>query len=406
MGSALSTFNDFVNMTGPAFLTSADMLVNEAVKNTYILGRFLRGNDSSKILQGGREIRDIIMFDESNTAQYYLPNPTFTWSMPQVTVEHKVQWRYLMDHMAWTDQLVELQMDGGYTESARFAVYKRIKRQLEQRMWTSMINKMEDQLFAVPEVANMEDDGGTQPYSIPAFVNEESNTLYGSSATGAPGAAWTTVENISPTSETKWQNAVVRYTTASGAQDATPHADNILAAFDQMFYTVKFDTPPTRQAYFETDSLFTQFIACSRNGLNIYQQLLRRSNDQLVTTSRQDPAYTRPAYGGIDLVYAASLDTAALYEAETASATPVDEINTVGNSEGQSSGPRYYWLNGKYLCPVFHTSRYMQKLPVRVHPNQPTTHVAPVDCWSNLFCRSRQRLGIVSPGDGSSIFTQ
>jgi hypothetical protein len=61
------------------------------------------------------------------------------------------------------------------------------------------------------------------------------------------------------------------------------------------------------------------------------------------------------------------------------------------------SGARYWWVNGNYLTPIFHSRRYFEKHEVLRHPNQPFTYVQVVDCWWNLFCNSRQRQGIVAP---------
>jgi hypothetical protein len=357
----------------------------------------------AKVVQGGSVIRDSILFDEDSTFQFYQPNETFTWSNPQVIEQWEINWRFAVDHMSWTDQEIELNIGSGLSQGARFHQYKRLKRIKEQRLWTSILNGMEDQLFAVPEVAKMETNTGQEPYSIPAFVNEETNGLFGGVATGAPGAAWTTVEGINPAVETRWVPQIVTYSSASVAGvESTANAteDNIIAAFDDMFLSVKFDVPPTKQEYFESPKLFAQFIACSKRGQNIYRQILRASQDTFVTASRQDPSYMKPQYAGIDLEYVATLDTAALYQHDTASSPLVTELS----SDSENRGPRYYWLNGAYVCPVFHTKRYLTKHPVRVHPNQPFTHVMPVDSWYNMVCRSRQRLGIVSP-TGGDVYT-
>ena len=397
MGSALSTFNDFVNSTGPSFLTSAEDVVNEAVKNNYLLRRFLKGQDTARIIQGGSTIKDEILFDEESTFAFYQPNETFTWQNPQVLSEWEINWRFAVDHMSWTDQEIELNVSSGLSRTARHQMYKRLKRVKEQRLWTSTLNGMETQLFQVPEVAKMETNTGTEPYSIPAFINEETSGLFGGVATGAPGAAWTTVEGLNPTTETRWTPAQVSYTVSDANPPGTgdPTVDNIINAFDEMYLTVRYDTPPTKEEYFENPNLFRQFIACSRDGQNIYRQLMRAAQDQFVTASRQDPAYNMPQYSGIDIVYVSELDTAALYGAETLSDPLVTEMAGAGTAE--NNGPRYYWLNGNYMNIVFHTSRYMYKHPVMTHPNQPFTHVAPCDTWYNLVCRSRQRQGIVHP---------
>lgn len=394
MASALSTFTDFVNLTGPAYLTSAEAVVNEAQKQNYILRRFIRGKDPSEIIQGGSTIKDTILFDEDSTFQFYEPNETFTWENPQVLTNWEINWRFGVDHMSWTDQEIELNLGGGLSRSVRHHMFKRLKRTKEQRLWTSIINGIEDQLFVVPKTANMETNTGKQPYSIPAFVNEETNGLFFNTSAPTGETAWTTVMGINPVTEAKWVPQQSTYTSS-----AVDNINNIISKFDTMFLDVRFVPPPSHQEYFENPHLNSQFIVCSKRGQTVFQQLLRASQDKFVTPSRQDPAYMRPQFGGIDLEYVPNLDTFKLYHdgQSTANVAYDDEVPTDVTTDVQDSGPRYYWLNAWYIKPVWHTTRYMFKHPVRVHPNQPFTHVAPVDCWYNLVVRSRQRQGIVSP---------
>ena len=51
-------------------------------------------------------------------------------------------------------------------------------------------------------------------------------------------------------------------------------------------------------------------------------------------------------------------------------------------------GPRYFFINGDYLTPVLHASRYMEKHPTMQHPNQPFTHVQITDSWYNVVACS------------------
>jgi hypothetical protein len=394
MGSALSTFTDFVASTGPSYLTSADQLVNEAVKNSYIMRRFLKGADKSFVIQGGSSIKDALILDEDSTFQQYQPNDTFTWRNPQVMSTATANWRFSVDHMSWTDQEIELNVGTGMTTEALRGIYKRLKREKEQRMWTSMINGWEDLLWRLPKNSEMESDSGLYPYSIPAFINERTNGLYDFS-----GDSFTTVEGISPTTKTRWKPQTEGLAAASAADTAWVSGNSpLINAFDAMFYKIKFETPPTKAEYFEDPKLYAQFIACSRKAINLYQRALRNAQDQFRgAASPSDPSYLNPMYGGIELMYVAALDTAALYT--TSNTAFVSETSDSTNN----TGPRYYWINGQYLTPVFHTSRYMAKKDPMVHPNQPFTTVVPVDCWWNLFCRSRQRHGIVYPaGDITS----
>jgi len=176
-----------------------------------------------------------------------------------------------------------------------------------------------------------------------------------------------------------------------------------------MYLKVKFQAPPTRQEYFESSSLNAQFIACSKLGITDYMTCLRNQQDMFAAPSRQDPAFLKPTYGGIDLEYVSNLDTADIYRID-ATTLGTESEGTVGVDNttsvvAHSAGPRYFWINANYIHPVFHTTRYFYRHPVMTHPNQPFTHVQPVDCWTNLVCTSRQRSGIVSPVDGGVTVT-
>ena len=383
MGSALDTFNDFMDSTGPAFLTGADDIVNEAVKNNYLLRRFMRGKGPSETLQGGSTIKDSILFDEKSTFQYYQPNETFTWTNPQVLDQWEIDWRFSVDHMSWTDHEIELNV-GGQGRNARHQTYKTIKRSKEQRLWTSLFNGMEDSLFAAPAAADMEGTGGTKPYSLPVFITGATN---GASMSGA-------IQNIDPATEAKWRNKTATYDPSSITTfDAL--ADVIFPAFDSLYMDVQFMPPPSHQEYFENPSLNAMFIATSRRGQRAYVGCLRASQDTFVTGSRQDPSYMKPQYAGVDLEYVAELDTAPIY------GNTFQGTGAVTESAGSTdAGPRYYFINANYLKFVFHTTRYFYQHPTMKHPNQPFTTVMPVDCWHNFICRSRQRQGLIGPDGG------
>jgi len=422
-GSPLSTFNDFVDVTGPAFITSARGIVNEAVKNTYLLGRFLRGRPDSQILSGGRVIRDTILFDEDTTAENYLPNQSFTWRNPQVLENWEINWRFTTDHSSWTDQEILLNINDGMSRSARHQAYKNLKWAKEQRMWTSKLNFLEDRLTAQPDTATMETATGADQYSIFSFINEYGGTpldagvansgleegLFGKNAPNindADGLSltsvtnWSTVEGITPSAVLgtgKWAPQQQAYVTPVGSIIPT---DIIASAFDEMFQDVKFVPPPTRQEYFENENMVSQFIITSKKGMTQYQQELRGGQDQFVTVGRQDPAYVNPQYAGIDLIRIANLETATIYADSDGTADGVVNAALAPVTEGQGAfiGPRYYFINSRYLVPMFHSERYMTQHPTMRHPNQPYTTIKTCDTWWNLICRSRQRLGVVFPG--------
>jgi len=427
-GTPIQTFNAFMNATGPTYLTSADAVINEAVKNTYALSRLLKDKTSEATIQGGNSIKDVIMFDDSSTYDHYLPNDTFNWRNAQVLDTITCNWRFSIDHMAWTDHEVELNAGEGAGRDYVKAQYKRLKRSKEQRMWTSLLNGFEDDLWRTTfgNSSEMESSGGKLPFSIPAFITEAPDLSNPYGLRGGMPLGWSTVMGLANGSsgERRWTNQISYYdpgatdpnlalSTKTGIESVTDgsttysaEVGGLITAFDDMFLKVQFTPPSTRQEYFEKPSLSRQMILCSRLGLNQYKQALRASNDTLV--SYQDAAYNAPAYSGIELMYCSNLDTAAIFPrlgggaVRTAHDGSISAASTTAGAVESSSntidsGARYFWVNGNYLTPIYHARRYFEKHEVMRHPNQPFTYVQVVDCWWNLFCNSRQRMGIVAP---------
>jgi hypothetical protein len=413
-GTALSNFNDFVLNTGPAFLTGPEQVINEAVAQTYVLGRLLKGRGLDKVIQGGREIRDIVMFDESSTYDHYLPNQTFTWSNPQVTTELSIDWRFSIDHMAWTDQEIELNVPDGLSTDAQKVVYKKLKRIKEQRMWTSMLKGIEADIWksAHGRSTDMESATGSLPFSIPAFLTEAqgtdaANNFLPGRATGDAGSGqWTTLMGVNPSTESGWRNQVSSYSFAD-PDDTGGNNTGLFDAFARMYRKVDFKPPGSKDEYFENADMKRFMICCSLKGIVLFEKMCRESQDRFAAAGGQDPAFLRPNYGGIELLYIAALDTAALYWEEGATQYVAEDSSLLGGTTGAEAaqpyaadwadGPRYYWINGNYLTPVFHSRRYFYKKDIMPHPNQPYTTVVPVDCWWNMFCNSRKRQGVVYP---------
>jgi hypothetical protein len=252
------------------------------------------------------------------------------------------------------------------------------------------LNGCEDAIFTAPSAADMEGAAGTKPYSLFAFINHVTDT----------DAFGGVLQNIDPGTEAKWRNKVHAY---KDSVTSTSAANHLFSAMDEMFLDVKFTPPPSHQEYFENPALNAMFIACSKAGQAQYVRMLRSSQDTFVTSSRQDPAFMKPQYAGIDLEYVSELDTAAVYGDShgvgAAEGTGPAGTNTESTTSASNhySGARYYFINANYLKFVYHTSRYMHSHPTMRHPNQPFTTVKPVDSWYNFICRSRQRQGIIVP---------
>ena len=383
-GIPLSAFLDFAEGTTSTYVNGPMGLVMEAAKNTYWFGRLIQGQRSKKkMISGGANIRQSIIFQDSGTLETYLPGANHEWRNPQRLKKMQVEWRYTMAHMAWVEQEIlnnEIVQYGD--DEARFCEFVNIRNEKEAICWAAIWNGLENLLWQVPFPADMEAADGTEPFSIPAFINEDTTGLFNPRTS----AAFTTIETIDPAAASvagKFQPQVVRYTS-----DAANNPGNIISKMDEMSESLTFEQPPTMSQYWEDPRYNKQMIVTTRQGRTIYKQLLRQGQDHFVA-GPQDPAYPDPQYYGIPVQRASTLEGLALYNSGASTLA----------SEGAAAdrGPRFYFLNAEYLYPVFHARRYFYKYDVTKHHNVPDTWVLPIAVWYNPICTSRQRQGILSP---------
>lgn len=238
-----------------------------------------------------------------------------------------------------------------------------------------MFNGMEAALFAYPSATAMEADAGKVAYSLLAFLDEIGTDHHW------PG--FTTVMGVDPATETRWRNKIKTYDSANPFDEET----GIIAGMDDLFLQVEYTAPETASEYFENDTLRKMKILTNREGTTKYKQALRRANDRLV--SPQDPAYNSPVYSGVPVKYIASLDTA-LADQESAVA---------GTARAwQAGAPRYLFLNFNYIFPFFHSNQYMVSTgPIRGGVRQPDSWAVYKFVYYNIFLRSRQRQGVLTP---------
>ena len=390
-GTALQDFADFVEATGPNYVTGPKSMVMEAVKNTYWFGRLIKGkNSKKKMLTGGSSINESIIFKDNGSAETYLPGESHDWQNPQRLKKATAYMRYVMAHMSWVEQeILENEVISSGTEDARFQEYVNLYEEKRSIMIVNLWNFLEDLLWQTPIPTQMESNDGTEPYSVPAFVNEDTNGLFDPQAS----AAFTTVEGLNPTDsalDSRWAPKTASYSTESATADT-----GIFYNLDLLMSDLDYEQAPTMQEYWQDPRYNKHMIVTSTRGVNAYKLLLRSSQDHFVA-GPQDPAYNKPQYYGIPIDRASTLDTAALYD--SGSSTVVAE-NTAANG-----GPRYYCLNAEYLYPCFHNQRYFHKQDVTKHHNVPDTWVMPIQVWYNLLCTSRQRQGILSPSVAGPLF--
>lgn len=384
-GNPLSDFSDFVEGTGPTYVSGPKSLINEGVKNTYYFGRLMQGDkNATKTIQGGTDIRESVVFQDNGTHEFYAPGANHSWVNPQRLKKIQAYWRFSMAHMSWTDQEILLNEKVAHgDETARFQQYVDIRNEKEMLMWTSKWNGMEDALWAEPDTATMEGEGSGKlnPYSIPVFINEDTDGKFARN-----GTTWSDVQGINSTDadvDGKYTPQQLTYDSASVNDDG-----NIISMFDEMIQDVEFQVPSMHKQYFEDPRLNKQMILTSKTGRKAVQVLLRAGQDTYVSGG-QDAAYPDPMYMGIPIARVSTLETATLY----------DDGSSDNTTEALADlkGPRFYFVNGNYLFPVFHSAKYFAKEKPTKHHNVPDTWVCPVATWYNVICTSRQRQGILSP---------
>ena len=296
-------FADFAATTDDTYFDSPDKLINQATERSPLLGKFLKSSGTAKVIKGGERLRFQTFFDEVNTAvDYGGPNPTLSISNPQIVEEGYADWRFTADHMAWTDHEIGLQVNTSMTREARYRRIRDLYKVKEQRLATSIIKHMENQLFAAPDTS-MEGTAGSTPFSIPAFITENDN----GQDPQVSGGDWSgNLLGIDPS--VNWANQVATYDASAANIDLTSasetyptseaHANILFSAFDEMAHLIQYQPLPMYEGQSEPVNN-PKFIATSKNGRRSFMSSLRLLNDQLVAGSRQDPAYMNPAYSGI-----------------------------------------------------------------------------------------------------------
>lgn len=356
---SLSQFNDFVLATGAKVATSPDRIVNDATLNTYMLARMLKGRGAAQSVQSGAKIIDRVMLTDSGTAEFFSPNDDLDIQNVDNLVPIEIEWRFVADHFAYTEQ--EVTFNSGDPQT----YYKNLLKGKRQATATSMFNKMEAALWSQPSNSGMESDSGKLPYSIPAFITHNAN--------GSP-TGFSTVETLSAANNAGWRNQRETYDPSNLSDPQT----GIMHAMDRMWHKVKFVSPRTQAEYFESDMLQKMVIATNLDGVTILQQITRSNNDRAMVNGnlRDNNGLT---YAGIPIEYVATLDTALVNDGAVI----------------PSGQPWFYYINLSFLYPIFHSDKYMLEKEPMQHPRQPFSYVVWSRTYYNLFCLSRRRQGII-----------
>lgn len=386
-GAALTAFADFAQGTGPLAVKGPRSFVNNASRHKrYSWTHFAEeadGNPFRKIVQGGAKIRVDTFFKTQGTHHEYLPGETVERENVQVLSKIEYDWRMERNYILWNDSEIELNEKIRYGNSdAQFQQFVDIYFAKEAACTIDSYDAIEDTFWRKPLQANMEASGAKQKYSVPVFVNEDTNGLFNPRS----AAAWTTVGGITPTAASvngQWANQTATYSSATPGASGTP-----LSAFDKMSKKVMWGNPGSHKEYWQSPTWRSRRIYTSEVGHSAIQELLRAGQDKFVF-GPQDPSYMDPQFYGVPIEYASALDTAALYNSGSST--------TVAESTADLKGPRFYWLDGNHLYYVIHADNYFKKGKARSGYKTPDTWAIDVRTWMNLVCDNRRTQGIISP---------
>jgi len=394
-----------------------EVIINEAVRTSYTGNRIAANGNMMEMVQGGTSIKDKIFLDEISDYARYDVGEEFTYPHPETGTDWEVQWALAKASISWHKQERGLNIEH-MGPRYRTQMLKKLMWEKWQNLWTAICNGKEDEFWARPHTAKMETSTGVsqrKPYSIPCSVNEFPNGKI-PAIVDQGGTAWTTFQQVTlPASASaatgKWQcykvgggagaaNQAAGYTYDETTSTMPWGVRPIFKVFAEAWWNLRFDQLPMRKEFSDKTSS-PNVIWCSIKGIVLYENALRSSNDYLRGMGKAtgaDPAYPGPTFMGTPVEVISQLGTALLYsDGVQAVNEDGDNASATAGTAAAVIGPRFYFINTKYLKFIVHESNY-GTLTEPIRPSkQPHTRVQVWDSWDNLVNRAPRRHGIVGP---------
>jgi hypothetical protein len=384
----MDPFSMYSLITGPAFLRGDERVINAVTRNSYLIPRFLAGKEEAIYLQGGSKIQDIIYLEEESDAEFYDPSKQdFGYRNQQVGTPWEVNWRFLKNATSWTDHEVGLNEYGGFSPTVgKFHRFKRIKYLKEMNLLTTGVHKLEDSLFTTPSFASMEVATGRLPNSLFSTITNRGSGIspYGSTATD-------TVQGVDAVNRTAWRNQHGTYTVPAGG---TIDAENFWDGFRLLYNKCGFERLPLGGEEYSQPKRSPTFITASLWGVRAAERSLRSEQD-LLLAGRQDAAFPGPMFHGVPIVYISTLNTATGYWDSTGGVF-TNEQGTGANA-AFVTGPRFMFVQARVINMVWHSERFLKRLPPFSPDNQPFLKVMVTDTWYNLVNENRRESGVLEP---------
>lgn len=403
-GVTIGQLVDLYNKSGLTALSGPNEVLNESEYRSWMLTWMMQGELS---IQGSPRLVDWILFDAGNTAQFYNPGSTRTYSNPQFDNQVESAWRFLEDYTYFLD--VEQELNQNLSEDAAFDQFKNVMKFKEVAAATRINKKMEDTLLAQPDVTKHEvlasSTSGTpvaEPYPIFAAVNEfggPSTALTINNGTGLPNG-FTTFENQNPTTQTGWRPNQIGYgNDGIATSTVNASASSLLAAMSLAIKQCGFDEMPYKpDAGTVSSPLSSEYCWFgSTLGVNYFEKVQRAAQDHFrqIPTDPQFSNMNMPYFQGIPVKYVQKWGDAAVFPTSGQTAPAVGSGAT--ELAAAFTGPRFALLGRRWFKPIFHKQGNFFMRPKIVPSSTPDATVTLMKIWYQNWCRSRQRQAMVYP---------
>lgn len=383
--SQVTPFANYLVNTRQARFKGPKDIVNELTLQNYTFPDFMRNERSGVTVKGGSELRDVIKITEFSNFRPYIPGEVRTPSRGPTDQEYIVPWRFFENDRPVTDVEVSTNKDDAYAQ------FKDFEHSLMMDLQTDHGNGLEFQLWQRPNQALMAaraQTPGALMLSIPAVMTEN--------GVSAPGwGATNPIQELRPDLNPRWRNQVAVY----DQTDPEHPYDGVLAAFTDCVNKTRYKSWKGKEQWMQGSSSMVNYGACfytSLGGLNLYQNLLRASNDH-TRFGPQDPAYPHPLFNRIPVKHCAALDEALLDQTGAVTGDPA-QPGTYSGTPYPANRPRFFFVVYEWLKLWFKKGKlFNEDGPKDGGAIQRDVNTMFIESHCNTFTRSRRRLCIIRP---------
>lgn len=387
--AGFAAFSSALQKTALKTLNGPKMIRNLAGRDNYrTLHYMLRGKKMSEVLGGGSDIRKHVNFSTSATAGFYdVGSDEHAPTSSQDGSWLIAYWVANMGHNTYKEEELLINAGGLTMDSNIEETYVNELFAKTQSLVTSVYNSIADSYWRTPNNTEMDFQGCLYPNSIPYYLNDGTNALFGSGSNYAAANKISTIHGVNPATTPQYKPRVMKYGTGADSGFTASEPKNLIYCISLLMRQCDFQAPPMHDEYFDPEDETAidrsgGVILTSSHGVAGVERLYVSSQNRW--PDYMDPA-GNPRYKTTQIVNERILETAQLYSnnATWSSATaPVDEQTAA------IPGPRFYGMNGRDFRSMFHRARYFEFLdPFRQNL---TTWTQGVQTMMTNFCENRR----------------